>query len=319
MRRAAPRLPAASPGPIPCARVLIGTPTWPNHAPIIHGVGLETVEYPYYERGQGVDPLRRHDRCAGRCASRRRRPAPRLLPQSDRRRPRCTINGREVTRVVIERGLIPFVDIAYQGFGRGLDEDARGLARTARRLRRSDRRRRAATRISAFIATASARCGSRPGRRKTTRRAMAHVAPGCARNVVDAARSWRGGGADHPRRSPELRARLAVELAAMRDRINSVRAADCRCRPAPGLHRPAVRHVLDAAVEQGAGRRAARRTMRSTWPTAAASTSSAWPTSRSTDLSPPWSTRWTRNRSWLSATRAKCPQTSIGARSRGWS
>ena len=32
----------------------IGTPTWPNHAPIVHGVGLEIVDYPYYERGQAV-------------------------------------------------------------------------------------------------------------------------------------------------------------------------------------------------------------------------------------------------------------------------
>ena len=33
----------------------------------------------------------------------------------------------EVVRVVAERGLLPFVDIAYQGLGRGLEEDARGL------------------------------------------------------------------------------------------------------------------------------------------------------------------------------------------------
>ena len=34
--------------------MFVGTPTWPNHPPIIHAVGLETVEYPYYERGQGA-------------------------------------------------------------------------------------------------------------------------------------------------------------------------------------------------------------------------------------------------------------------------
>jgi aromatic-amino-acid transaminase len=34
---------------------------------------------------------------------------------------------REVTRIIATRGLIPFVDIAYQGLGRGLDEDAAGL------------------------------------------------------------------------------------------------------------------------------------------------------------------------------------------------
>ena len=38
----------------PDARVLLGTPSWPNHAPIIRGVGLECAEYPYYERGQGI-------------------------------------------------------------------------------------------------------------------------------------------------------------------------------------------------------------------------------------------------------------------------
>jgi aspartate/tyrosine/aromatic aminotransferase len=35
-------------------RVLMGTPTWPNHPPIARAVGLEVAEYPYYERGQGA-------------------------------------------------------------------------------------------------------------------------------------------------------------------------------------------------------------------------------------------------------------------------
>src|SRR5438132_183425 len=34
----------------PQARVLVGTPTWPNHPPIIEAVRLERVDYPYYER-----------------------------------------------------------------------------------------------------------------------------------------------------------------------------------------------------------------------------------------------------------------------------
>ena len=36
------------------ARVFVGTPTWPNHPPIIRAVGLEQVDYPFYEPGQGV-------------------------------------------------------------------------------------------------------------------------------------------------------------------------------------------------------------------------------------------------------------------------
>jgi aspartate/tyrosine/aromatic aminotransferase len=38
----------------PGARVFEGTPTWPNHPPIIKAVGLVIEEYPYYERGQGI-------------------------------------------------------------------------------------------------------------------------------------------------------------------------------------------------------------------------------------------------------------------------
>src|SRR5438046_3870689 len=38
----------------PGARVFVGTPTWPNHPPIISSVGLGQVDYPYYERGQGI-------------------------------------------------------------------------------------------------------------------------------------------------------------------------------------------------------------------------------------------------------------------------
>src|SRR6478672_13181127 len=33
----------------PQARVLVGTPTWPNHPPIIRSVGLEMVEYTHYD------------------------------------------------------------------------------------------------------------------------------------------------------------------------------------------------------------------------------------------------------------------------------
>src|SRR6185437_3354638 len=33
----------------PSARVLVGTPTWPNHPPIIEATRLTMVDYPYYE------------------------------------------------------------------------------------------------------------------------------------------------------------------------------------------------------------------------------------------------------------------------------
>ena len=78
----------------PNARVLIGTPTWPNHPPIIRATGLQIVEYPYYDRDnfrvRFDDMLAALDeRAAGR-----RRASARLLPQSDRRGPERRTSGR---------------------------------------------------------------------------------------------------------------------------------------------------------------------------------------------------------------------------------
>ena len=110
----------------PNARVFFGAPTWPNHPPIIQSVGLQGVEYPYYERGQGA--IRFEDMLASLGSA-----APgdvALLHGCCHNPTGAELNEdqwREVARVVSQRGLIPFIDIAYQGFGRGLDEDAFGV------------------------------------------------------------------------------------------------------------------------------------------------------------------------------------------------
>src|SRR5689334_4711600 len=110
----------------PGARVFVGAPTWPNHPPIIKAVGLTAVEYPYYERGQGairfedmLETLRSGEQgdialLHGCCHN----PTGADLREEQ---------WDEIAKVVAERGLIPFIDMAYQGFGRGLDEDAYGL------------------------------------------------------------------------------------------------------------------------------------------------------------------------------------------------
>src|SRR6478735_9330123 len=110
----------------PQARVLVGTPTWPNHPPIIRAVGLQMVDYAYYDRESRrirFDEMMASLRTAeqgdvvllhGCCHN----PTGADLSHDQ---------WREVTHVVVSRGLIPFVDIAYQGFGRGLEEDAHGL------------------------------------------------------------------------------------------------------------------------------------------------------------------------------------------------
>jgi aromatic-amino-acid transaminase len=128
---------------------------------------------------------------------------------------------REVIRVVSERGLIPLIDIAYQGFGRGLDEDAFGV-------------RLALDTCDEVIVAQSCdknfsvyrdRVGClfvKTGSKTATETAMGHV-------FQRARELWsmppdHGAAAVHiVLDDPQLRADWLIELAAMRDRINSVR------------------------------------------------------------------------------------------------
>jgi len=128
---------------------------------------------------------------------------------------------RRLPPLVSERGLLPLVDIAYQGFGRGLDEDAHGLhgilsacdevivAQSCDKNFSVYRDRVGAL----FVKTANT---------DSTVRAMAHV--------FQRAREMWSMPPDHGAAAvrlvldtPELRQRWPGELAAMRDRINSVR------------------------------------------------------------------------------------------------
>ncbi len=211
------------------ARVFIGSPTWPNHPPIVHAVGLTAVDYPFYERGQGV--IRFEDMLA---AFRSGEPGDIALLHGCCHNPTGAEldegQWRQVRDVVVERGLVPFVDIAYQGFGRGLDEDAFGL----RLLLDSCDEMIVAQSCDKNFSVYRDRVGSlwiKSGSPETTAKAMGHV--------FQIAREMWSMPPDHGAASvrivlddPELKARWLVELAGMRDRINAVRqriaAADPR-------------------------------------------------------------------------------------------
>lgn len=213
----------------PGARVLIGTPTWPNHPPIVRSVGLEAIEYPYYERGQAV--IRFEDMLE---ALRSAAPGDVALLHGCCHNPTgadlTDEQWREVTGVVVERGLIPFLDIAYQGFGRGLDQDAAGL----RTILAACDEVVVAQSCDKNFSCYRDRVGSlfvKTGSVETTATAMAHV--------LQRAREMWSMPPDHGAacvhiilEDPELRAGWLVELEAMRERINAVRqriaAADPR-------------------------------------------------------------------------------------------
>ena len=202
------------------ARVLIGAPTWPNHPPIVRAVGLEVVEYPYYERGQGS--IRFDDMLAALSNAQAGDVA--LLHGCCHNPTGADLDEdqwRQVARVVSDRGLIPLVDIAYQGFGRGLDEDAFGV----RLMLDSCDEVIVAQSCDKNFSVYRDRVGSlwiKTGSASATATAMSHVfqrsremwsmppdhGAACVRIILD---------------DPQLKADWLVELTAMRDRINAVR------------------------------------------------------------------------------------------------
>ncbi|WP_146346408.1 amino acid aminotransferase [Phaeobacter marinintestinus] len=107
----------------PSARVYVSNPTWPNHLSILKYLGMETVAYRYFDEetravdfGGMIEDLATAN--AGDVI---------LLHGCCHNPTGANLNLVEwqaVIDLINERGLIAMVDIAYQGFGDGLDEDA---------------------------------------------------------------------------------------------------------------------------------------------------------------------------------------------------
>ena len=110
----------------PGATIWMSTPTWPNHPQVFAAAGMATASYPY------LDPATGTLDAAGMLAALRGAPAGDVVLLHA-----CCHNPtgidptpdvwRQVGDVIAERGLLPLVDFAYQGFGDGLEADAAGL------------------------------------------------------------------------------------------------------------------------------------------------------------------------------------------------
>jgi aromatic-amino-acid transaminase len=212
----------------PQARVLVGTPTWPNHPPIIRSVGLEMAAYPYYDRDRTT--ILFDDMVAALSEA---RPGDVVLLHGCCHNPTgADLNHDQwakVTRIIVEGGLIPFVDIAYQGFGRGLNEDAHGL----RGILAACDEVIIAQSCDKNFSVYRDRVGSlflKTGSAEASSRAMAHV-------HQRAREMWsmppdHGAAAVHiVLEDDELRAQWHVELDAMRTRINAVRQRIAAAHP----------------------------------------------------------------------------------------
>ena len=110
----------------PNATVWVSDPTWANHFPLLESAGLTLQSYTYYDTATNAvdfagmlqalsniptgDTVLLHGCCHNPTG------ADLTHPQ-----------WRQVVDILVERQLTPFIDIAYQGFGDGLDTDAFGM------------------------------------------------------------------------------------------------------------------------------------------------------------------------------------------------
>ncbi|QHJ12095.1 Aspartate aminotransferase [Paraglaciecola mesophila] len=106
--------------------VWVSDPTWANHIPLIGNAGLKIETYPYFNKADASinfdgmaetlaqvksgDVVLLHGCCHNPTGAD-------LTPEQ----------WKTVLEIAQKTGFIPFVDVAYQGFGDGLEQDAYGL------------------------------------------------------------------------------------------------------------------------------------------------------------------------------------------------
>ena len=117
----------------PAATVHISDPTWGNHTPLLGSSGLRLARYPYY------DPAG-HEVCFERALEHLER-APAgdvVLVHACCHNPTGAdldpAQWQELARLLTRRRLVPFLDLAYQGFAVDLEADAAGVRLVAEQV-----------------------------------------------------------------------------------------------------------------------------------------------------------------------------------------
>ncbi|MFI3309821.1 aromatic amino acid transaminase [Ewingella allii] len=114
----------------PNSEVWVSDPTWDNHVAIFSGAGFKVHTYPYFDpKSLGVD-------FAGMLETLKSLPAQSIVllhpcchnPTGSDLTP---AQWDQVIEIAKQRDLIPFLDIAYQGYGAGIDEDVYAIREMA--------------------------------------------------------------------------------------------------------------------------------------------------------------------------------------------
>jgi aromatic-amino-acid transaminase len=206
----------------PGAKVWISDPSWENHRAIFEGAGFTVESYPYY------DPASHGLNFTGMLATLKAIPAGSIVvlhscchnpTGADLTQPQW----REVLEVVLARGLVPFLDLAYQGFADGTDADAYAPRLFAEAMQ------------PVFLSSSFSKSFSLYGERVGALSVVAGTADEAARVLSNLKRVVRANYSNPPTNgcdivarvlsTPELRTLWDRELGAMRDRIKAMRKA----------------------------------------------------------------------------------------------
>jgi aromatic-amino-acid transaminase len=206
----------------PAATVALSAPTWSNHTTIFTTARMKLTNYPYYDATTGgLD-------AAGMWAA-----IGALAPGSVVVLHACCHNPtgvdltpaqwQDLAELLVERQLVPFIDLAYQGFADGLDADAYGVRLLAE------------TGLPLFVATSFSKSFALYGERVgalmvvTGTRAQAQLlvdqSKSTIRNMYSTPPAHGGTLVGDILSSPELNTIWRAELEGMRLRIHDMRAA----------------------------------------------------------------------------------------------
>ncbi|KHN50679.1 amino acid aminotransferase [Pectobacterium fontis] len=114
----------------PASEVWVSDPTWENHIAIFEGAGFKVHTYPYFDaESLGV----KFDAMLSTLQTLPARSIVLLHPccHNPTGSDLTTEQWDRVIEVIIQRELIPFMDIAYQGFGLGIEQDAYAIRAVA--------------------------------------------------------------------------------------------------------------------------------------------------------------------------------------------
>lgn len=206
---------------LPQSEVYISDPSWENHRALFERAGFKVNTYTYYDAAtHGLN-------FEGMIASLRAMPAQSIVVLHT-----CCHNPTgvdpsmeqwaQIAELIKERQLVPFLDIAYQGFGAGLEEDA-SVVRLFAKLG-----------LSMFISSSFSKSFSLYGERVGALTLVTSSKDETSRVLSQVKRVIRTNYSNPPTHggkvvatvlsSPELFQTWATELAGMRDRIRDMRA-----------------------------------------------------------------------------------------------